>query len=476
MTSDGQLLARYVANHSREAFAELAARYLDMVYAAARRQVGGDTALAEDLTQGVFLMLARKAPALRADVILPGWLLRATWYAARNAMRQQQRRRLHEARVAAMNSRAANSSVAESSHTDIDDGSSLSAFIDRALMSLRERDRAAVAMHYLRGQNLEEVAAALRTTPEGARKRIERAMQKLRERFASASAVTSVTPAAVISALASAANVHAPPTLLAAVKSSVTAAPASAVAAMAAGGLRAMALAKTRHACAVLLAAAICTAGIAVTRRSNLAATDRAATTPAMPATAPESSAPLVALNRLAAAVRAGDGEAAKSLVAVSNPADWAFLNLAAENIRLAGVFKSTYLDAFGPAAGDALPRDWYPTTVPADAPVRITGDRATVQLREGSVPVVRVDGRWKVPSSFVTIENQGSWPTSSPQALELARLNNIAYAETTRAIVDGRWKSPEQARADLRDRLARAKVLARAAAATHPQTQPARR
>src|SRR3954469_10308003 len=101
MTPDTQLLASFVRHRSQEAFGELVAPHLDLVYASARRQVGNE-ALAQDVTQAVFIMLERKSSILRGDVILPAWLLTATWYACKNAMRKEQRRRIHEKGAATM--------------------------------------------------------------------------------------------------------------------------------------------------------------------------------------------------------------------------------------------------------------------------------------------------------------------------------------------------------------------------------------
>src|SRR5437016_3143597 len=95
MTSDQELLTKYVVDGKQSAFAEIVGRHLDLVYGSARRQLGNE-GLAEDVTQAVFIMLATKARALRPDVILPAWLLTATWYACKNTMRQEHRRRIHE--------------------------------------------------------------------------------------------------------------------------------------------------------------------------------------------------------------------------------------------------------------------------------------------------------------------------------------------------------------------------------------------
>lgn len=66
---DWQLLREYVDQGSQAAFTTLVERHVNFVYSPCLREVR-DAALAEDVTQVVFLILARKAPVLRAGAAL----------------------------------------------------------------------------------------------------------------------------------------------------------------------------------------------------------------------------------------------------------------------------------------------------------------------------------------------------------------------------------------------------------------------
>src|SRR2546428_11175757 len=96
MTDDGQLLQQYARERSESAFGELVTRHIDLVYPAALRVAGGDRPLAQDVTQMVFIDLARKAPSLPSNVMLAGWLHRHTCYPAAKAVRTERRRKTRE--------------------------------------------------------------------------------------------------------------------------------------------------------------------------------------------------------------------------------------------------------------------------------------------------------------------------------------------------------------------------------------------
>src|SRR5262245_50135383 len=100
--NDSELLRQFVKEYSQEAFAELVRRRVGLVYAAALRQLGGDTHRAEDVTQEVFVDLARKAPSLLRHPILIGWLFTSTHFAAAKVVRTEQRRARREGEAHAM--------------------------------------------------------------------------------------------------------------------------------------------------------------------------------------------------------------------------------------------------------------------------------------------------------------------------------------------------------------------------------------
>jgi len=92
MAYDKQLLDQYKQERSESAFGQLVAKNIDLVYATALRVVSGDAHLAQDITQTVFIHLARKAWSLPSDVVLAGWLHRHTRYTASTAVRTERRR------------------------------------------------------------------------------------------------------------------------------------------------------------------------------------------------------------------------------------------------------------------------------------------------------------------------------------------------------------------------------------------------
>jgi RNA polymerase sigma factor (sigma-70 family) len=94
-TDDMELLRQYVAAQSESAFAALIARHTNLVYSVALRRTGNPQ-LAEEVTQAVFVILAKKAASLDDKTILPGWLYRTAGYVSGHALKQELRRRQRE--------------------------------------------------------------------------------------------------------------------------------------------------------------------------------------------------------------------------------------------------------------------------------------------------------------------------------------------------------------------------------------------
>jgi RNA polymerase sigma factor (sigma-70 family) len=169
---DLTLLREYAANNSEPAFEVLVSRYVHLVHSAAMPQVR-DPHLADEVTQAVFIILARKAGRLGSRTILAGCLFKTTRFVALAQIRGAARRRQHD-REATMQSEH------QLSTTD-EPWEELSPMLDEALMKLGEKDRQAVILRYFEERNLAEVGRALGAGEDAARMRINRALEKLRK-------------------------------------------------------------------------------------------------------------------------------------------------------------------------------------------------------------------------------------------------------------------------------------------------------
>ena len=118
--------------------------------------------------------LARKAPKLGANVILPAWLYRTTNFAAADALKAE-RRRLDRELEATM--------MGEVNSVDDPFWERVAPHLDEALEHLSEKDRAVIVLRFFSKKSFREVGEALGTTDDSAQKRVARALEKLRGRL-----------------------------------------------------------------------------------------------------------------------------------------------------------------------------------------------------------------------------------------------------------------------------------------------------
>ncbi|MES2695612.1 MAG: sigma-70 family RNA polymerase sigma factor [Verrucomicrobiota bacterium] len=187
MNTDTDLLRRYVHDRAEAAFTELVQRHLGLVYSVSLRRVGGDAQLAEDVTQRVFSVLARKAPSLLGRPTLSGWLYTSAHLTSAAVVRGERRRKAHETEAQLMQ-------TIQSSSEPTVDWTRLRPVIDDIIVALKEEDREAIALRFFEKCSFAEVGLALRVTEDAARKRVDRALEKLRAMLAQRG-ITSTTAA-----------------------------------------------------------------------------------------------------------------------------------------------------------------------------------------------------------------------------------------------------------------------------------------
>lgn len=175
MQDDSKLLQRYVQQGSQSAFSQIVARRLNFVYSVCLRETE-DTVLAEDAAQVVFLLLARKAASLHVETSLSGWLFQTARFTARNIRRREARRLLWE--------KEARENMAVPSTEEDSLWQQVRTALNEALASLSAKDREAILLRFADDMNFSELGAALGTSEDAARMRLNRAVQRLRGFFA----------------------------------------------------------------------------------------------------------------------------------------------------------------------------------------------------------------------------------------------------------------------------------------------------
>jgi RNA polymerase sigma factor (sigma-70 family) len=251
--NDGQLLSAFAQKRDHQAFHTLVQRHVGWVHAAAFRQLH-DPHAAEDATQAVFILLCRQATKLTGkDGKVSGWLFLAVNYVVRSMKRSARRRSLHE-RQAALERLETQRTPGETPLADE---------LDAAVQRLGTHDRAAIVLRFYRGLEFAQVAQAIGVSEDAARKRVTRAVEKLRVTLGARVSPQTVTAAAGVGLPLSAAAFSAQITHAALAAATGGTIPVS-VAAATKGALILMAITKAKIAASVAVVVLLATASTGV--------------------------------------------------------------------------------------------------------------------------------------------------------------------------------------------------------------------
>ena len=175
MDDDANLLREFAARRDEATFRRLVERQLGFVYAVNLRRLR-DPHLAQDATQAVFIALARKAESVARCPSIAGWLHRSSCYESRNLMRAQANRTARETEALRLGTTVAGESEAGPPGR-------LEAMLDEVLNELAETDRDAILARFFSERSYAEIGAALGSSENAARMRVDRALARLRERL-----------------------------------------------------------------------------------------------------------------------------------------------------------------------------------------------------------------------------------------------------------------------------------------------------
>ena len=157
----------YAKNQSQSAFAKLVEAYGGLVYASALRRTASPQ-MAEEVSQDVFTLIAKKAAHLHQHPSFVGWLFVTTRRRAQEALRSERRNRDRLKRLETMTNDAAPTP-----------NEGTTPWLDEALDQLKSGDRDILLWHYVEERSYEDISQKLGKTSVACRKRASRALEKL---------------------------------------------------------------------------------------------------------------------------------------------------------------------------------------------------------------------------------------------------------------------------------------------------------
>lgn len=173
--SDFEWLQQFARAGNQGAFRDIVGRHLNLVLATALHKIG-DAGGAEEVSQNVFNILARKAWQFAPDDSLPAWLYKTTLLESKQWLRGEMRRRRREQAAAELGTTMKTSNEQPAINA-------LIPLLDEALQSLREKDRTALLLRFYEKQPLNTLGAMLGVSEDTAQKRVQSALERLSQFF-----------------------------------------------------------------------------------------------------------------------------------------------------------------------------------------------------------------------------------------------------------------------------------------------------
>jgi len=171
--TDQELLRQYAEKSSESAFRSLVGRHMNLVFSTALRGLN-DAAVAAEITQNVFITLARKSHWLCGETTIAPWLHKATLLEIRQWWRGEFRRQRREQTAVELNTvMKDDDSLLKALEGELDDG----------LLTLREAERTALILRYFEGLSHKEIGARVGAREDAVRMRINKALERLTEFF-----------------------------------------------------------------------------------------------------------------------------------------------------------------------------------------------------------------------------------------------------------------------------------------------------
>ena len=170
--SETELLEAFRKERSEDAFAELVRRYASLVYSVAKRRLA-NPALAEDVTQIVFIRFAKAPPKVCSHSELAAWLHRTTVNVTIDTWRSETRRFNREQQAATMEPPEADNAKWEE----------IAPNLDEAINELEEMDRRALLLRFFNGKTMRDIGVALGVSEDAAKMRVNRVVDRLRTRL-----------------------------------------------------------------------------------------------------------------------------------------------------------------------------------------------------------------------------------------------------------------------------------------------------